>query len=107
MLPNLELSARFQTQESVLNLGVFCLWNTTVCLTFFSRRRPVKAGHSANKDRPEAARYKGRALSWQGFGSSRAAGVAALITSDIESGDSVSGLVFPPSASVVAANGPT
>jgi hypothetical protein len=25
MLPNLELSARFQTQESVFNLGVFCL----------------------------------------------------------------------------------
>ena len=43
MLPNLELSARFRTQQSVLNLGVFCLWNATVRLTFVGRRRPVRA----------------------------------------------------------------
>jgi hypothetical protein len=35
-------------------------------------------GNSANKDRPEAVKYTRHALSWQGFGSSRAAGGAAL-----------------------------
>src|SRR5450432_2731388 len=51
---------------------------------------------SANKDRPEAVRYARHALSWQGFGSSRAAGGFALTISDVESSDFVSGLiVFP------------
>jgi hypothetical protein len=30
MLTNLNLSVRFRTQESVLNLGVFCPWKPTV-----------------------------------------------------------------------------
>ena len=51
---------------------------------------------SANKDRPEAVRYARHTLSWQGLGSSRAAGGAALTISDVESGDLVSGLsIFP------------
>src|SRR6266851_8460211 len=48
------------------------------------------------KHRPEAVRYARHALSWQGLGSSRAAGGAALTISDVESGDLVSGLsIFP------------
>ena len=38
-------------------------------------------GNPANKDRPKAVRYARHALSWQGFGSSRAAGGAALTIS--------------------------
>ena len=41
---------------------------------------------------PEAVRYARHALSWQGFGSSRAAGGAALTISDVESRDLLSGL---------------
>ena len=52
-------------------------------------------GNSANKDRPEAVKYTRHALSWQGFGSSRAADGAALTISDVESGSLLSGLVFP------------
>jgi hypothetical protein len=51
-------------------------------------------GNSANKDRPEAVKYTRHALSWQGFGSSRAAGGAALAISDAESGDLVSDWLF-------------
>src|SRR5450631_1485947 len=66
---------------------------------FFSLRSWLATRWGKHKDRPEAVRYARHALSWQGFGSSRAAGGFALTISDVESGDFVSGLIVFPSPS--------
>jgi hypothetical protein len=75
------------------------IMGTIIIAATHARKPPVSAWQLANKDRPGAVRYTRHALSWQGFGSSRAAGGAALAISDVESGDLfVVGPVISPSS---------
>jgi hypothetical protein len=71
------------------------IMGTIIIAATHARKPPVSAWQLANKDRPGAVRYTRHALSWQGFGSSRAAGGAALAISDVESGDLLSARSFP------------
>jgi hypothetical protein len=80
MFPNLELSARFRTQvfkfRDVLPVEHHGLPNVQ---SVPAREDQAIRQTKTARRRPD---IKGHALSWQGFGSSRAAGGAALIISD-------------------------